>query len=204
MAAAVRGWVTVQNGQIEEGIDELERARAAHSKTGARLFASYILAFLAEAHLRAGTFEAGLDAVNEGLTVAESTLERSYWPELWRIKGELLLASAPRTTRRRGRSRAAAPDARWQEAEQCLLRAVQVARESEAKSLELRAATSLARAWHTRRRNAEARAVLTELCEWFGASAQSPDLTEARELLAQLPTAATPDAARSRRRRLER
>ena len=198
MAAAVRGWVTVQSGQIEEGIDELERARAAHSKTGARLFTTYILAFLAEAHLRAGTFEAGLEAANKGLAVAESTLDRSYWPELWRIKGELLLASVPRTTRRPGRSRAAAPDARWQDAEQCLLRAVQVARESEAKSLELRAATSLARAWQTRRRSAQARALLAELCEWFGAAAQSPDLTEARELLAQLPAAA-PAAARSRR-----
>ena len=130
--------------------------------------------------------------------MAESTLDRSYWPELWRIKGELLLASVPRTTRRPGRSRAAAPDARWQDAEQCLLRAVQVARESEAKSLELRAATSLARAWQTRRRSAQARALLAELCEWFGAAAQSPDLTEARELLAQLPAAA-PAAARSRR-----
>jgi DNA-binding winged helix-turn-helix (wHTH) protein/type II secretory pathway predicted ATPase ExeA/tetratricopeptide (TPR) repeat protein len=189
LAAAVRGWVAVQSGQISDGIAQLEHARAAHSAMEARLFTTYILTFLAEAHLRAGTLDAGLDAVNEGLAVAESTLDRSYWPEIWRVKGELLLASAPRTGGR-GRSRATASDGHWQAAEQCLLRAVQVARETEAKSYELRAATSLARAWHARRRNAEARDVLTEPCEWFGASAHSPDLNEARELLAKLSAAA--------------
>ena len=94
---------------------------------------------------------------------------------------------------RRG-ARAAPDEARrivWKEAEACLRRALDLAREAEAKSLELRAATSLARMWQARGRSAEARALLDGICGGSAANATSPDLTEARALLARLaPTRA--------------
>jgi predicted ATPase len=61
-----------------------------------------------------------------------------------------------------------------------------LARSSGAKSLELRAATSLARAWHARGRTAEARRLLGGICGWFGPRIGTADLTEARRLLGQL------------------
>ena len=82
-----------------------------------------------------------------------------------------------------------AKQSHWEEAEACLRRALELARESDAKSLELRATTSLARAWHGRGRAADARALLDEICHWFGPSAASPDLVEAQALLQDLSPA---------------
>jgi DNA-binding winged helix-turn-helix (wHTH) protein len=199
LAAGLRGAVQVQKGELGAGIAELEHARVAHAATGAWLFSTHIFCFLAEAHLRAGNAAAGLAAVDEGLMRAESSLDRSYWPELWRIKGELLLAAAvaptPHTQRGGGKQQASAVDARWQEAERCLLRAVDLARKYEAKSLELRAATSLAHAWQGSGRTEEARALLSNICKWFGDKAESVDLAEARTLLRQVPPASRSRAA---------
>jgi predicted ATPase len=71
-----------------------------------------------------------------------------------------------------------------------LTRALEVASEYEAPSLELRAATSLARAWHQRGRDADARAVLAGAYGRFDPGDDSPDLAEARTLLRSLSTAA--------------
>jgi len=177
MASALKGWASVQQGQVRKAIEELEAARAAHFAMGIRLFYIYILAFLAEARLHAGELGAGLAAVDEGLRLTETTLDRSYWPELWRLKGELLLAASAADV---------AADSRRQEAEQCLRRALDLARETEAKSLELRAATSLARMLQAGGRTADARALLNEICRRFGAHATSPDSIDARALLQQL------------------
>lgn len=201
MAAGLRGVVQVQSGELRAGIAELERAQVAHAATGAWLFSTHILCFLAEAHLRAGSVAAGLAAIDEALVRADSTLDRSYWPELWRLKGELLLTVAvtpkPQAARRTdGKQRTPAIDSRWQEAEQCLLRAVELSRQFEAKSLELRAATSLARAWRGCGQTEEARLLLSSICKWFGDKAESVDLAEARSLLRQAPTAFRARAAR--------
>jgi len=186
-ALALHGWVLIQTGMVREGIDVLERDRASIRATRRGLIATHPLAFQADGHRRLGEIDAGLAAVDESLAMAEATLDRSYWPELWRIKGELLLAagSAPQTDAR-GDARLRASDRGWREAESCLLRGLEMARESEAKSLELRAATSLARAWHARQRTAEARRLLSEICQWFGADAENVDLAEARTILEQL------------------
>lgn len=176
MASALKGWATGQQGHPREAIAKLEAARALHCTVGIQLFYTFVLAVLAEAHLRAGKIDAGLVTVDEGLRSAETTLDRGYWPELWRLKGELLLA-------------ASAPN-HVQEAEQCLRRALDLAREAEAKALELRAATSLARLLLARGRAADARALLDGICSWFGAGTTSPDLIEARSLLQQLSPAA--------------
>ena len=148
-------------------------------------YSTHIAAFLAEAYLRAGESTAGLAAVDDGLQVAETTLDRTYWPELWRIKGELLLAGATAEQPRAAQRHRA--NLQSDEAERCLMRALELARQMEAKSLELRAATSLARAWQASGRGAEAYALLDPVCSWFGADATGPDLLDARQLLRELP-----------------
>ncbi len=201
IASALRGWARVQLGELRGGIDELQRAQAALAATGARILSTHILALLAECRLAAGELAAGLATIDEGLHVAETTLDRSYWPELWRLKGVLLLAAssaAQHPARRGGRvGRTADPTAepRWKEAEACLMRALELAREAAARSLELRAATSLARAWHARGRHADARGLLEDICGWFTAGVTSPDLAEARALLKQLTRRSSPAAA---------
>ena len=127
----------------------------------------------------------------------ETTLDRAYEPELWRLKGELLLEQSkvqgPRVPERQRRPtrdqrpRTRDPERRG-EAEACFQRALELARASQAKSLELRAATSLARAWQARGRTAEARKLLGGVCKWFGTRAGTADLVEARALLGELDT----------------
>jgi DNA-binding winged helix-turn-helix (wHTH) protein len=186
VAGALIGRSRVLQGELREGIEELERARVAHRATGARAYANRIAACLADAHLRAGERAAGLAVVDEGLQIAETTLDRSFWPELWRLKGDLLLLGTERGGSRSKTGKDSA-ESEWNEAESCFQRAIDLARESEAKSLELPAATSLARAWQARQRSMEARTLLEEICGWFGESATNLDLLEARALLEPRP-----------------
>ncbi len=176
---ALRGWARLQLADPQAALPDLTHARDALAAEGARLFSGLVQAFLAEAHLRAGDLDAGLAAADAGLQVAETTLDRCHWPELWRLKGELLL-----TTRASGAGTSPAT-----EAEYCFERALAVARASEAKAMELRAATSLASHWQRLGRAREAAALLEPLCRWFGSDASSPDLDDARTVLARPPTA---------------
>ncbi len=182
IAAALVGGSRVLQGALREGIEELERARVAHRATGARVYANRIAAGLADAHLRAGERAAGLAVVDDGLQIAETTLDRSFWPELWRLKGDLLLLDTERGGHRPKAGKRSTESER-NEAESCYLRAIELARGSEAKSLELRAATSRARAWRARGRTAEAAALLEAICQWFGEAPTNLDLLDARALL---------------------
>jgi adenylate cyclase len=191
MASALTGWARVEEGQLDKGIEELQAAQTALNATGATLFGAYIFAFSAEAHLRAGSYAAGLATIDAGLALAQSTLDRSFWPELWRLKGELLLASQATPS---GPGKAAVHS----EAEQCLTRAVELARAWHAKSLELRALTSLARAPQPPRRSADTGRMLHDLCDWLGVDAENPDLASARAALLGGTTPERPRRSRSK------
>jgi predicted ATPase len=103
----------------------------AHQATGAEAHRGY-LALLAEAYGKGGQAEEGLTILAEALAAVEKTGGRGYEAEMYRLKGELLL-------------RQAVPDA--PQAEACFQQALAIARRQQAKSLELRAALSLARLW---------------------------------------------------------
>ena len=107
----------------------------------------------------------------EALAVAHNSGERYYEAELHRLKGELLLAL---------------PGEQDAEAEACFRRALDVARRQQAKSLELRAAMSLARLWQQQGKQAEARALLAPVYGWFTEGFDTADLQEAKTLLEEL------------------
>jgi predicted ATPase len=88
--------------------------------------------------------------------------------------------------RGRGRNGRENSPATTAQAEACVVRAIELARASEARSLELRAAISLAGLWRTRGRTAEARTLLGDVCRWFGTHTTSADLIEAKQLLREL------------------
>ena len=72
------------------------------------------------------------------------------------------------------------------EAEACFLKAIGVARKQQAKSLELRAATSLARLWQSQGKQYEARNTLAEIYSWFTEGFDTKDLQEAKALVEEL------------------
>ena len=124
---------------------------------------------LAEAFGQAARPEAGLTVLAEALTLVATTEERWWEAELSRLMGALQLQLP-------------IPDV--PQAEACFQRALDVARRQQAKALELRAAMSLSRLWQRQGKRKEARQVLAEVYGWFTEGFDTPDLQEAKALLA--------------------
>jgi hypothetical protein len=84
-----RGWALAAHGQVEEGITALQRARPASAE--AALVLLMVLHMLAAVYLWGRRCDEGLDAVANGLALAEKTGSGGLEPELYQIKGDLLL-----------------------------------------------------------------------------------------------------------------
>ena len=169
----LRGWALAEQGQSAEGILQMRQGIAAWQATGAEVFRPYSLALLAEAYGKAGQAEEGFPLLAEALAAVDNTGERYYEAELYRLKGEMLLAQAD-------------TEPRWLEVEESFRQALAVARHQQAKSLELRAAMSLSRLWQRLGKRAEAHQLLAEIYGWFTEGFDTADLQEARALLAEL------------------
>jgi len=141
--------------------------------------------------------EEGLAVLAEALTFVDKTGEPVYAAELYRLKGELLLNDerGMQNDERKTREEERAPLPlhhssfiihRSEEAEACFLKAIEISRKQQAKSLELRAATSLARLWQQQGKHAEAHTLLAEIYDWFTEGFDTKDLQEAKALLEEL------------------
>ena len=166
-----RGWALVQQGEVGMGIADIEQAMARRRAFGMGAVWPWYLALAAEAYGADGQFEEGLRALDEAMQWVRRNGERLYEAEVHRIRGELLLHRQ-------------APDPAAAEA--CFAEALAVAREQEARSWELRAATSLARMWRQRGRREDARALLEPIYLWFTEGFDTADLQDAKSLLDQL------------------
>jgi DNA-binding SARP family transcriptional activator/predicted ATPase len=164
----VRGWALAMQGQGEQGIVQIEQGLAAQSASGAGIARPCFLVLLAEAHAAGGRAEAGLGVLADALALVEHTGERYQEAEIHRLRGELLL-------------RGSAADAAG--AERAFEQALAVARRQQARSWELRAATSLARLWRREGKHAAAAALLAPVHGWFTEGLDTPDLRDARALL---------------------
>lgn len=151
-------------------IAQLQTSIAAFKATGARIRLPYYLGLLAQVSMLAGRQAEGLLTIDEAMTESRIHNERWWDAELHRLRGDLLLHSG------------AAPD----EAEAAYLRAIDIARGQQARMLELRAATSLARLWNAQQRTVDARRLLNEIYSWFSEGFDTPDLQAAQSLLAIL------------------
>ena len=164
------GWVLTMQGQEDVGLEQMRQGIADWRTLGMETWVTHLLTLLAEAYCYAGQIEAGLDVIAEALALVEQHEERFCEVELYRLKGELLLASQPR----------------GMEAEICFRHALEVAREQHAKSLQLRAAMSLSRLWQRQGKRAEAQLMLADIYEWFTEGFDTADLREAKTLLERL------------------
>ncbi len=173
----LRGWALAEQGQGEDGITQMCQGLAAWRASGAELGRPYFLALVAEGCGKMGPVEEGLTLLAEALAAVHNTGERWCEVELYRLKGELLLA-------RSGEDHG--------EAEACFRQALETARRQGAKSLELRAAMSLSRLWQQQGKGDEARELLAPIYGWFTEGFDTADLQEAKVLLEELsPPAST-------------
>jgi predicted ATPase len=166
----MRGWALAEQGASVDGIALLRQGITDWAATGAETHRTYFLGLLAEALGRGGQIEEGLEVLAEALALTHSTGTVFHEAELHRLQGEFLLQQE-------------ASEVASREAETCFRRALSIARQQQAKSLELRAALSLFRLYQPANRQAEARQILAECYHWFTEGFATPDLREAKALL---------------------
>ena len=127
-----------------------------------------LLSYLASAHAKLGQFDEAWRCVGEAMTAMEIAKERWCEAEVNRAAGEIALQS---------------PEPGSTKAEVYFERAVQVARQQQVKSFELRAAMSMARLWRDQGKRDEARELLAPVYGWFTEGFDTRDLKEAKALL---------------------
>jgi predicted ATPase len=160
-----------EQGRNEEGIAQIQEGLAASSAIRVELWRPYFLCLLAEAYAETGRLDEGLSTLTEALVAADEHENRAFEVEVHRLKGELLLRK---------------DDPYAAQAQGCFQRAIEIARKQSAKSLELRATTSLAWLLAKQGRRDEARAMLAEIYNWFTEGFDTADLIDARALLEEL------------------
>ncbi|MDB5309813.1 MAG: pknB 32 [Gemmataceae bacterium] len=157
-------------GRREESLPVLLKGFNAFRATGAEVRVPSYLGMLGDAYTQAAQFEDAHKSLDEGLAVAEKNDDRCHEAELYRLKGELLLAESGDETA----------------AEDCFRRAIEIARRQQSKGWELRATMSLARLWQRPDRHDEARGALAAVYGTYTEGFTTPDLVDAKVLLETL------------------
>jgi predicted ATPase len=171
MAMAQRGCVLAIVGKAADAVQTISAAITAYRSTGATVWITSFLSYLALAYADLGKFDDAGRCIGQAMTVVETAKERWFEAEVNRIAGEIALRSPE-------------PDAA--KAEAYFERALAVARQQQAKSWELRAAMSVARLWRDQGKPQQGRELLAPVYGWFTEGFDTLDLKEAKALLEQL------------------
>jgi predicted ATPase/class 3 adenylate cyclase len=166
----LRSWAMAHQENLETGLKSMRESAADRLARGVRWFQARYLCMLAAVHAKAGQADAGLGVISAAKGLLVQTNEHMWASELDRLEGELRrLQNAPVS-----------------DVESFFTRALTRSRQQNAKSLELRAASSLARLWRDQGKCNEARDLLAPIYGWFTEGFDTPDLKEAKALLQQL------------------
>jgi predicted ATPase len=152
-------------------LNQLHQDLTTHQSTANLVGLPMYFAQFAQASSWVGAYDRGLAVLSEALDIVNQHGIGDYEAELHRLKGELLLARSPDHE----------PEATW-----CFDHALDTARRQQAKSWELRAATSLARLWQSQHKRQEAYDLLAPVYNWFTEGFDTADLIEAKSLLDEL------------------
>ena len=172
MGMLLEGWAKEDETNTHQHHRQMVDGLALWRSAGAECFVPYGLSLLGEACEQEHQQEQGLRTVDAALEQVEQTDERHWEAELHRIRGNLILLKATGDAEDR--------------AETCFHRALGVSRRQQAKSLELRAAVSLADLWRRQGKSAKAHDLLAPIHGWFSEGFDTADLQAARALLEEL------------------
>ena len=179
----LEGWATVNDGEIDRGIELLRAGVAAWREAGARLWLPLFLVLEAQACNKAGRKKAALGAIEKAIAFSEETGEHWCLAEILRIKAGLLSATGRANHR----------------VEILFARSLAIARSQQARCWELRAACDLASLWQSKGRTIEALDLLQPIYAQFTEGFDSADLRHAKEILDRLAPTVSQKRARSRK-----
>jgi predicted ATPase len=145
---------------------------SAYRSTGATIYVPMYLSYLTRAHAEVDQLAEAWRCIEEAVAAVEKTKERLWEAEIHRIGGKITLKSPELAGR--------------EKAQAYFEKALAVARQQQAKSLELRAAVSLARLWRSQGKPQQARELLAPVYGWFTEGFETRDLKEAQVLLEEL------------------
>jgi predicted ATPase len=180
----LRNWALAAQGQGATAGTAFRQAMADNLAVGSANIRPYLLSMLAA--LDREQPEVGLAALAEALSIVDTTDERWWEAELYRLKGDLVLQSGAQRHASGVLTPDAPPQRRDAEAEACFHHALAIARGQQARSLELRAAMSLARLWQRQGKCQAAHDLLVPIYGWFTEGFDTADLQEARAQLEEL------------------
>ena len=166
-----RGRAVGDLGRLGEARAEIERGLDEARRNGVGFMLQMMESWLADMHAKAGENESALSIVEGALANIGDVTGRPWEAELHRQRAQILLALDP---------------SKVVEAELHLKKSIEVARGQSAKSLELRAATSLAELWQAQGRSDEAHALLEPICRSFDEEDITADLKRARDVQSAL------------------
>jgi tetratricopeptide (TPR) repeat protein len=178
LGTVLLGWSLAALGDARHGLDLIKKGMSLSSANGSVMVAATdgtklpdasSLTNLAECYAALGHAADGLSCLVEAAQIIDTMGQRVWEVDMFRVRGDLLTATGDRAA-----------------AEESYDRALAVARSQNAKTLELRAATSLARLWRDQGKRTEARDALAPVYGWFTEGFDTPVLQEARALLNEL------------------
>ena len=171
MSQLFDGWLLAQLEHRPEGVQKLQRSVQNFEAQNMGMFHMHRFGMLAEAYLLTEDYEQGLNVCNRAIAFAERTTDAFWLPEIYRLKADLLQKEAPVVT---------------QAIEESYQQAIDLAKQQSSKWLELRSSVSLARLWQAHGKTTQAHQLLAVIYGWFTEGFDTPDLQEAKALLAEL------------------
>jgi class 3 adenylate cyclase/predicted ATPase len=166
-----RGCIQALTGRAADAVESIPSGIAACQSSGSILFVPWYVSHLARACAELGRFDEACRHMDEAFAVTKQTGETWCESDIHRTAGEIALLE---------------PTPDFSKAETLFLRALEIARTQQAKSWELRAATSLARLWLDQGARDKARELLVPIYNWFTEGRQTLDLTRAKRLVDEL------------------
>jgi predicted ATPase len=166
-----RGCLMTLSGDAEEAVQTISAGTQLMRSTETTMWTPLFLSHLAQAKAELGQFADAAAKIGEAITAVKATKETWYEAEIHRVAGEIALLGMN-------------PDP--ERAEASFVQALEVARKQKAKSLELRAAMSIARLLQAQGNTRRAHDLLAPMYGWFTQGFDTLDLRRAKLLLGEL------------------
>jgi len=171
IATLAQGWVLALTGKASDATDLLIPGLGVFRSTGSTVWTPLHMSCLAIAHRDLDRFDEAWRCIDEATTAIKATGERWYEAEVLRVAGETAMMSPERDNAR---------------AEMFFARALDVARQQQARSWELRAAMGMAKLWRDQGQQHKARDLVAPVYDWFTEGFDTLDLKDAKALLDDL------------------